>query len=393
MTYEYPRSLALSRRSTTRRNRRRATGLRADVRSTSSLALVKMSPDGPPETGDLVLLGSTPDDRRWLIRVRRDLDASDAPCFYANWLGRDAGDTSVDVVMNGVGFGVRLPKAVSFTSVDERDGTYAVWRATFCLDGEGQLLSSRLVKGATGGELIHDSQIVSAAGSSNGSGDEAQAQGGAGWPPARLGVLAGGLGLDRVAAGAAGSACNRSAHRDVMTGIRWSEVDPMHFRWSVAILAALFMAGACGMSPTPSPTCSPRHPRPAHPPRWRRYPRRPSRCYRRPPRPRRRSPHRPSARHSRNVNERLSRTFGATPGIDCAPRRTNLPTDADSGVECPGALGARGSAWASTASRTLGLHVPPDLTTLTESGVRTAARGLYRRRTRRRGMVRRSSRG
>lgn len=105
------------------------------------LGSAEMSPDGPPETGDLVLLGSTPDDRRWLIRVRRDSDASDAPCFYANWLGRDAGDTSVDVVMNGVGFGVRLPKAVSFTSVDERDGTYAVWRARFCLDGEGQLLS------------------------------------------------------------------------------------------------------------------------------------------------------------------------------------------------------------------------------------------------------------
>lgn len=105
------------------------------------LGPAEVSPGGPPAIGDLLLLSSTPDERSWLIHVPRDSAGSDAGCFYADWLGRDAGDASIDVVINGVAFGLRLPKAVGFTSVDNREGIYAVWRARFCLDGEGQLLS------------------------------------------------------------------------------------------------------------------------------------------------------------------------------------------------------------------------------------------------------------
>ena len=105
------------------------------------LGQAEIAPDGPPETGDLLLFGSTPDERPWLIRLRGDRDGSDTNCFYTDWLGRAAGDAAVDVVINGVSFGLHLPKADSFTSVDNREGVYAVWRAKFCLDGDGQLLS------------------------------------------------------------------------------------------------------------------------------------------------------------------------------------------------------------------------------------------------------------
>lgn len=105
------------------------------------LGQAEMAPGGPPETGDLLMFGSTPEERPWLIRVRGDGYESDTGCFYTDWLGRAAGDASVDVVINGVPFGLRLPKAEPFASVDNRDGVYAVWRATFCLDADGRLLS------------------------------------------------------------------------------------------------------------------------------------------------------------------------------------------------------------------------------------------------------------
>jgi len=105
------------------------------------LSNAELGPDGAPDKGDLLLMGSGPDQRTWLIPVPLDPYGSDPGCFFAPWLGRDATDPSIDLVMNGVPFALRLNKAAEFTSSDNRSGVYAVWRTHFCLDASGQLVS------------------------------------------------------------------------------------------------------------------------------------------------------------------------------------------------------------------------------------------------------------
>lgn len=141
----------------------------------------------------------------------------------------------------------------------------------------------------------------------------------------------------------------------------------MHFRCSVAILAALFMAGACGTSPTPSrpvaeapATSAPSPTAPLSPSAVEASST---------PAPTPTPLPRPTKRPTFTERERETlENLRSDARIDCTPRRSNLPTNADSGVECRvhSALVDRVGIYSFADPR---FARAAYLTTLTESGV------------------------